>query len=252
MPANSTSNQPATVMPAQAGIQTVCLSRCFWIPAFAGMTNPKPHRNWRAKTGAGVPPFSKGEETSQCGDGSAPRLHALRDARVVRTTRRSDARCDVGGARRAVGVGRRSRRPGAQLEDGSCHRSGYRRREKCTGGLPLAAVRGSILPSTPDSEGAVKAARQDAEYRRSGRAGVRRRGFCSLGYPTPTVSCLLYSVFSAHRKQNPRRFLQLASVRRRMVPTTGRLTRQIQTRYEPAVRGCRCWQHSSWVRSGPA
>jgi hypothetical protein len=50
LPANSISNQPATVMPAQAGIQTVCLSRCFWIPAFAGMTNPKPHRNWRAKT----------------------------------------------------------------------------------------------------------------------------------------------------------------------------------------------------------
>jgi hypothetical protein len=38
LPDNSFSDQSATVMPAQAGIQTGCSSRCFWIPAFAGMT----------------------------------------------------------------------------------------------------------------------------------------------------------------------------------------------------------------------
>ena len=36
-------------MPAKAGIQTVCLSRCFWIPAFAGMTDSVVLQNWRAK-----------------------------------------------------------------------------------------------------------------------------------------------------------------------------------------------------------
>jgi len=33
-------------MPVKAGIQTVCLSRCFWIPAFAGMTMFWLQQNW--------------------------------------------------------------------------------------------------------------------------------------------------------------------------------------------------------------